>query len=72
VDTEAVAKTLGGLAAAAGNLPKSVTYDLYVDQDHLMRRVVMTVAKQTITMTVSKWGEPVDIKAPPASQVMTR
>jgi hypothetical protein len=72
VDTAAVAKGLGGLAAAAGDLPKSVTYDLYVDKDHLMRRVVMTVSKQTITMTVSKWGEPVDIKAPPASQVMTR
>jgi hypothetical protein len=72
VDTAAVAKGLGGMAAAAGDLPKSVTYDLYVDQDHLMRRVVMTVSKQTITMTVSKWGEPVDIKAPPASQVMTR
>jgi hypothetical protein len=72
VDTAAVAKGLGGMAAAAGDLPKSVTYDLYVDQDHLMRRVVMTVSKQTITMTVSKWGEPVDIAAPPASQVMTR
>lgn len=72
VDTEAVAKTLGGMTAAAGNLPKSVTYDLNVDKDHLMRRVVMTVAKQTITMTVSKWGEPVAIEAPPASQIMTR
>jgi hypothetical protein len=49
-----------------------VTYDLYVDQEHLMRKVVMTVAKQTITMTVNKWGEPVDIKAPPASEVMSR
>jgi hypothetical protein len=72
VDTAAVAKGLGGMAAAAGDLPKSVTYDLYVDKEHLMRRVVMTVSKQTITMTVSKWGEPVDIAAPPASQVMTR
>jgi hypothetical protein len=72
VDTQAVAKSLGGLASSAGNLPKSVTYDLYVDQEHLMRKVVMTVAKQTITMTVNKWGEPVDIKAPPASEVMSR
>jgi hypothetical protein len=72
VDTAAVAKGLGGMAGAAGSLPKSVTYDLYVDHDHLMRKVVMTVSKQTVTMTVSKWGEPVDITAPPASQVMTR
>jgi hypothetical protein len=72
VDTAAAAKGLGGIAGSAGNLPASVTYDLYVDHDHLMRRVVMTVSKQTITMTVSKWGEPVDIEAPPASEVMTR
>jgi hypothetical protein len=49
-----------------------VTYDLYVDDQHLMRRIDMTVAKQKITMKVSHWGEPVDIAAPPASQVMSQ
>lgn len=72
VDTQAAAKTLGGIGAAAGNLPKTVTYDLYVDDDHLMRRVDMTVSKQRIVMNVSDWGKPVDIEAPPASQVMTK
>jgi hypothetical protein len=71
VDSASIAKTLGSGAAGA-NLPKSVTYDLYVDRNHLMRRIDMTVAKQHIDMVVSKWGEPVDIAAPPASQVVTQ
>jgi hypothetical protein len=72
VDSSSLAKTLGGASAGTADLPKTVAYDLYVDQDHLMRRIDMTVNKQHIVMTVSKWGEPVDITAPPASQVMTR
>jgi hypothetical protein len=71
VDTAAMADTLGG-AAGLGDLPKTVTYDLYVDANHLMRRIDMTVQKQHIDMRVSNWGKPVDIKAPPASQVMAR
>jgi len=71
-DTSAMAKTLGGGSAAMGDLPKTVTYDLYVDHDHLMRRIDMKIADQSITMLVGKWGEPVDIKAPPASQIMSQ
>ena len=71
VDSSSLAKTLGATAGSA-DLPKTVAYDLYVDHDHLMRRIDMTVNKQHIVMTVSKWGEPVDIAAPPASQVMSR
>ena len=71
VDSSSLAKTLGAGAGSA-DLPKTVSYDLYVDADHLMRRIDMTVNKQHIVMTVSRWGEPVDIVAPPASQVMAR
>ena len=70
-DTSAMAKTLGG-SAGMGELPKTVTYELYVDADHLMRRIDMKITDQSITMVVDKWGEPVDIKAPPASQVMSQ
>lgn len=70
-DTSAMAKTLGG-TAGMGDLPKTVTYDLYVDSDHLMRRIDMKITDQSIRMFVDKWGEPVDIKAPPASQVMSQ
>jgi hypothetical protein len=52
-----------------GTLPRTVSYDLYVDADHLMRRLDMTVGQQHLRMTVSRWGEPVDIAAPPASEI---
>lgn len=70
-DTSAVANQLGSTPGAA-DLPKTLTYTMYVDEDHLMRRIDMTVSGQDIRMTVGKWGEPVDIKAPPASQVQSR
>lgn len=70
-DTSAVANQLGS-ASGASDLPETLTYTMFVDDDHLMRRIDMTVSGQDIRMTVGKWGEPVDIKAPPASQVQTR
>lgn len=70
-DTSAVADQLGS-APGASDLPKTITYTMFVDDDNLMRRIDMTVSGQDIRMTVGKWGEPVDIKAPPASQVQTR
>jgi hypothetical protein len=70
-DTSAMAQTLGG-AAGTADLPKTVTYDLYVDDQHLMRRIDMTISGQKITMLVDHWGDPVDIKAPPASQILSQ
>jgi hypothetical protein len=71
VDTEAVSGALGGVAGSE-DLAKTVTYDLYVDDAHLMRRIDMTVAEQDIRMTISDWGKPVDIEAPPASKIQER
>ena len=70
VDSSSIAKTLGATAGSV-DLPKTLTYVLYVDADHLMRRIEMNVAKQDITMTVSDWGKPVTITAPPASQLLS-
>jgi hypothetical protein len=70
-DTSAMAATLGS-AAQGADLPKTVTYTLYVDGDNLMRRIDMTIADQDIQMLVSNWGKPVDIAAPPASQIMSQ
>lgn len=74
VDTAKMAKASGNEAMQSQlqSLPKTVTYDVYLDADKLMRRMVMSIAGQNITMTFSKWGEPVDIHAPPASQVTTQ
>jgi hypothetical protein len=70
-DTSAMAATLGS-AAQGADLPKTVTYTLYVDGDNLMRRIDMTIAGQDIQMLVTNWGKPVDIAAPPASQIMSQ
>jgi LppX_LprAFG lipoprotein len=70
-DTTSIAKTLGN-TGSLGDLPKTISYDLYVDGDNLMRRIDMTVSDQHITMIVSNWGKPVDIVAPPASQIMSK
>lgn len=70
-DTSAIAKTLG-TTAGAGDLPKTVTYNLYVDDNHLMRRIDLTISGQKITMLVGKWGKPVDIKAPPTGQILSQ
>ena len=55
----------------AGQLPKTLQYDVWVDADKLVRKLSMEIAGSTIDMTLSEWGEPVDISAPPASQTTT-
>ena len=52
-----------------GQLPKTLTYDVWVDGDHLVRRMTMDIQSTNVDMSFSRWGEPVDIKAPPASQI---
>jgi hypothetical protein len=54
----------------AQDLPKTLTYDVWVgDKDNLPRRLEYDVMGTSMTMTLTDWGEPVDIKAPPASQI---
>lgn len=71
VDTTEIAKGAVG-APGSADLPKTLTYDMYVDEDHLMRQVDLAVSGQEIHMVVSRWGEPVDIEAPPASKIQRR
>lgn len=51
-------------------LPKTLTYRMWVgDDDGLLRRLTFETLGSTTTMTLSQWGEPVDIAAPPAAQI---
>ncbi len=54
---------------------KAVTRDVWVDEGNLMHRMSMdiTVAGRTgrIMLTLSNWGEPVSVEAPPASDIAT-
>jgi hypothetical protein len=58
-------------SGAADKLPSALTYDLWTDDDGLLRQTEIALGDLgSVTMTMSDWGEPVDIEAPPADDVM--
>lgn len=61
---------LGSLPA--GSIPEEFTYDLWFDQDGLFRKMQSNLGGigGDLTATYDNWGEPVDISAPDASQIM--
>jgi lipoprotein LprG len=54
----------------AAALPETLDYDLWVTDDNLVRRVVMNVMGMSMQMDYTEWGEPVDIKAPAAADII--
>jgi LppX/LprAFG-like lipoprotein len=70
VATAELLKSAGQAANAAG-LPDTITYDLWLDERHLIRRTSFETAGVTLEATMSAWGKPVTVKAPPASQIVT-
>lgn len=70
---EAAAKGLpGGLnEAAVSQLPDGLSYTMTVGAGALPLEMVVDMPGSVMTMTYSKWGEPVTISAPPASEVGT-
>lgn len=75
VDLSQLADQMGGLPPAAGaEMPEAVTYDLWLDDEGRFTKMSMDelpVAGSTgsMEMTVSGWGEEVDIEAPSADQI---
>lgn len=69
VDTQKALKAQGMAGQVPqGQLPKTIDYDVWVDADNLVRKLNMDVQGNAVDMTLSQWGEPVDISAPPAGQ----
>lgn len=68
LDTE---KTLGEGAKDLDTelIPETLDYVLYVGDDDLMRKMEIDLAMMPSTITWTKWGEPVDIKAPADDQI---
>ena len=51
--------------------PRTVAYDMWLDEDALMRRVEFDMAQQiSMVMEMSEWGEPVRIEAPSPRQIV--
>lgn len=58
------------LQGMGGQLPKKLTYQVWLDDEDRMRRTMMDMGKLgTMQMDVFDWGQPVEISAPPANQV---
>lgn len=57
-------------AAAGGvEIPKTLTYTMYLGPDNLPRRMVSDLMGASTTIDFSKWGEDVTIEAPTGSQL---
>jgi hypothetical protein len=55
--------------ASRSQVPDTIVYTMYIGPDNLLRRMEFELAGSKSTMDYSKWGEPVDIKAPPAGEI---
>jgi hypothetical protein len=70
VDPRAVAKDLDLPAQGTTGMPKSITEDLYLDSDNLLRRATMDVEGRRVVVDATDWGKPVHVTAPPAADVV--
>lgn len=68
VDFRAVARAQG-LPRVAG-VPDTVTYDIWLDEDALMRRMELRMQQLSMVMEMSDWGEPVTIEAPARKDIV--
>ena len=69
LDTAKVMKKQGATAGSKSAVPKQVEYTLLVGSDDLMRQMTMEFGEAPVTIDWSKWGEPVEVEAPPKSQI---
>ncbi len=60
-----------GAAAIKAELPKTLTSQIWVDADDRPVKTRSEVAGTTTELEYSAWGKPVQVKAPPASQIGT-
>lgn len=75
VDTAEQLKLAEQLAPGSGakaNLPKEMTYEIWLDDESRTRRTVIDMGGNNgkVTTEMSKWGEPVDIEAPAKSEIV--
>ena len=53
-------------------VPKTLTYSMWMDKSHLVRRLSFDLAGVSMVMTMSDYNKPVSITAPPASKIVSR
>jgi hypothetical protein len=68
LDTKAMSDQLP--TDSGTKLPATITYTAWLDEKDQLRKVTFTVSGVKAEMTMSKYGEPVDIKAPAAADTV--
>jgi len=68
VDAKKAAEAQG--SPMVQGMPEMLTYDLWIDDEDLIRRMKFDQAGADMTMTMDDWGQPVSVKAPPAAAIM--
>jgi hypothetical protein len=63
-------KSIPDMPTGEAQLPKTLTYLVWVDQKDRMRKVTFEVMGISAVATLSGYGEPVEISAPPADQTV--
>lgn len=69
VDTQQALSTQGTPQSTIDALPDTITYDFFLDEHELPHRMEFDMGPASAEMTMSDWGRPVDISAPPRSQI---
>ncbi|MFK5633288.1 MULTISPECIES: hypothetical protein [unclassified Ornithinimicrobium] len=69
VALDAAGQTGDDAAAASAAIGDEIVYDVWVDDDDLMRRVTFAMEGATTELLVSNWGQEMDIQAPDADQI---
>lgn len=68
VDAKAAAKAQGQTPSA--KMPKTLTYDMWLDSQDRMRKMEFKILGAQVSMTADNWGEKVNVQAPPPSKIM--
>jgi hypothetical protein len=68
VDTAAMMKA--SKQKAVPGMPETLTYDMWLDDQDLLRRMQFDLSGLKMDMLMSHWGEPVSVEAPPAGKIV--
>lgn len=72
IDTSKAASGLGvPTTELGGRVPATLAFDVWLDTEGRPTQISANLSGASMTFTFSKWGEPVNVQAPPASQVGT-
>lgn len=77
LDRYAVSVNTAKALAAQGKkvpagMPKTLTYSMWMDKSHLVRRLSFDLAGVSMVMNMTDYNKPVHITAPPASKIVSR